>query len=764
MASKTTKYDLTEATDYLGFESLCHDLMSREGYKSIQPLGGTGDKGRDAIHFDKSTSISTVFAYSVRKDWETKLEGDLKTVSRHEHECEQFVFVSTSLIPAKKIDEKKKEVKQAYGWNLDIFDLERISTLIDNHHADLINLHSNIFHISSKLIGIETCQDFDPEQYAGYLLGLHEWWVEQYTPLLAEHREIDTFVGLQGETENLSKLPVVDIPAKGRISMLLGESGAGKTTSLWEIVVRSCRLLTEGGDGSVPVLFSLRGWSPEKSCRELLQEQFSLLDIPRSVIEQHLKSGSFLLLLDGFNEVQQANAAACYLDIANFISSYRNNSCVIACRSSDFNANLIPTKECRPPLPDPDVYEICRLDRKQVIEYSNSYLAEHSVSSEEFFDRLHIHDDVVWEDITASVQLTRIPLYLQIFLDVYRKTRSLPDGRVMLLKSLVDRILDREGIRGNIGVDRLANEYLLGGLSFRSIRSGYSLRFSERYAHKQIIEILKILKTRRIITAAVTFGEIWQGILSANFIKSVNGHSVEWLHQLIRDYFLGVEYARILDEGDETQLGYLTQRLMNKVWDTAYTIALGLLDERSGSTFLWLLINASEENARRAFENQTEFVRKAIINNLVCNILEKGDYDTKELKTISRALPYQEVVEVLDSKFYSTSCDEMRVLLIEAISEMVIEHYPKLCSSGTYLWSALYKARNQKTKKTVKRSEELLRKYLRNRNEIISFYAVKGLWEHDRPAAVAQLKKLKFSTNPMVISMVDDLIDEWGID
>ncbi len=176
------------------------------------------------------------------------------------------------------------------------------------------------------------------------------------------------------------------------------------------------------------------------------------------------------------------------------------------------------------------------------------------MASEEFFDRLDINDDDVWEDITASVQLTRIPLYLQIFLDVFRKTRSLPDGRVMLLKALVDRILDREGVRGNIGVDRLANEYLLGGLSFRSIRSGYSLRFSERYAHNQIIEILEILKTRGIITAAVTFGEIWQGMLSANFIKSVDGHSVEWLHQLIRDYFRGVEYARILDEGDETQM------------------------------------------------------------------------------------------------------------------------------------------------------------------------------------------------------------------
>lgn len=117
-----------EATDYLGFESLCHDLMSREGYKSIQPLGGTSDKGRDAIHFDKSTSISTVFAYSVRKDWEIKLEEDLKTVRRYAHECDQFVFVFTSPISATKFDKKKRAVKQAYGWDLDIYDLERIST------------------------------------------------------------------------------------------------------------------------------------------------------------------------------------------------------------------------------------------------------------------------------------------------------------------------------------------------------------------------------------------------------------------------------------------------------------------------------------------------------------------------------------------------------------------------------------------------------------------------------------------------------------
>jgi len=763
MASKTTKYDLTEITDYLGFESLCHDLMSREGYKSIQPLGGTGDKGRDAIHFDKSTSISTVFAYSVRDDWATKLNQDLKTIKRNEHECDQVVFLSTSQISANEFDEKKRTVKDAYGWELDIYSLERFATLVDNHHQDLISLHSNIFHISSKLIGIESYQEFNSKQYAGYMLGLHELWVEQYTPLLAEHKEIDTFVGLQSATETSSTLPVSDIPEKGRISVLLGESGAGKTTSLWEIVVRFCHKLTENSDVSIPVLFSLRSWSPELRCRELLQDEFSLLDIPISAIEEQLKYGSFLLLLDGFNEVPQKYATECYYDVANFISSYRNNSFVVACRSSDYRSSLIPINEIKPPLPEPNVYEICRLDKRQIIEYSNLYFSKYSISSKEFFERLLIHDNDAWDDNAAPIQLARIPLYLQIFLDVFRKTKRLPDGRVMLLKALVDRIQDREDARGNTCIDKMSNEHLLGGLSIRSTALGYSLRFPEQYAQDQIITTLGILKTRGIITTTITFGEIWRSILTANYLKAVNENSVEWLHQLIRDYFLGAEYARIWGVGDEAQVEGLKQRLRGMAWDTASSIALGLLDESSGATFLWQLINVGEENARRAFEHQTDSTRKEIINVLVCNILKKDDYDTNELNVISRVLPYPEVVEGLESNFYSTSSNEMRAKLIEAISEMVLEHYPKLCIAHGYYYSALYETRNQSTKHAIVRGEELLNKYLRNENEIVSFYAVKGLWEHDRSSAVEQLKKLTSSNNPMIFSMVKDLIEEWGI-
>jgi len=50
MAADRFIYCLEHLTDYNQFERLCHDLMTLEGYRQLEPLGGSKDKGRDAIH------------------------------------------------------------------------------------------------------------------------------------------------------------------------------------------------------------------------------------------------------------------------------------------------------------------------------------------------------------------------------------------------------------------------------------------------------------------------------------------------------------------------------------------------------------------------------------------------------------------------------------------------------------------------------------------------------------------------------------------
>jgi hypothetical protein len=83
-------------------------LMSREGYKSIEPKGGFKDKGRNAVQVSKDTGRMTVFLYSVRKDWEKKLYEDLKKIEKHKHPCHEIVYATTAEPTQGEKDKTKK--------------------------------------------------------------------------------------------------------------------------------------------------------------------------------------------------------------------------------------------------------------------------------------------------------------------------------------------------------------------------------------------------------------------------------------------------------------------------------------------------------------------------------------------------------------------------------------------------------------------------------------------------------------------------------
>lgn len=144
MAANLTTYCLEEVTDYIEFERLCSALMSLEGYSSIEPLGGSKDKGRDAIHVNASNE-TTIFAYSVREDWRAKLAEDAAKVHKHQHACDEFVFITTTKVTASQRDEAVEYIKNEFGWQLELFDVERLRILLDVSHPWIKKQHSAIF-------------------------------------------------------------------------------------------------------------------------------------------------------------------------------------------------------------------------------------------------------------------------------------------------------------------------------------------------------------------------------------------------------------------------------------------------------------------------------------------------------------------------------------------------------------------------------------------------------------------------------------------
>lgn len=139
-------YCLQSLTDYRQFERLCSDIMAGVGYTSIDPLGGSNDRGRDAIYVSRQSPDKTViFAYSVRSDWRRKLRQDCQRIQDEEHQPDELVFVCNSTLTAAEKDEARDSVHSQFGWKLDLFDAERLRVLLTSNLRHLVASHPSIF-------------------------------------------------------------------------------------------------------------------------------------------------------------------------------------------------------------------------------------------------------------------------------------------------------------------------------------------------------------------------------------------------------------------------------------------------------------------------------------------------------------------------------------------------------------------------------------------------------------------------------------------
>jgi hypothetical protein len=175
--------------------------MSLEGYKSIEPLGGFSDKGRDAIEIDTSNQ-TTIFAYSVREDWFVKLMEDSRKIYKHGHTCDKLAFITTAHFSASDRDVAVSSIYDEFGWTLDLYGVERLRVLLDAKYPHVKLNHPQIFppEFITLQTKIETSEkrnhlfiSYSPEDsiFAGWLTQKltsegYQVWCEQFKLLGGE--------------------------------------------------------------------------------------------------------------------------------------------------------------------------------------------------------------------------------------------------------------------------------------------------------------------------------------------------------------------------------------------------------------------------------------------------------------------------------------------------------------------------------------------------------------------------------------------------
>lgn len=145
MSADPIVYCLERLTDYAQFERLATDVMAGTEFAGIEPLGGTGDGGRDALHIHRGTGTVRVFAYSVRHDWEAKLRQDCNRIAAGKHRVDVVVFVSTRAMTVQRREQLRAEIRETHGWETEFYDVERLRALLAGPLKSLVAQHPSIF-------------------------------------------------------------------------------------------------------------------------------------------------------------------------------------------------------------------------------------------------------------------------------------------------------------------------------------------------------------------------------------------------------------------------------------------------------------------------------------------------------------------------------------------------------------------------------------------------------------------------------------------
>lgn len=122
------------------FERLCVDLLGREGYRHIKPIGGTKDHGRDAElgYTGQSDGHQLIaFQFTLEKRWELKLWKDAGKIAKHRHEVGMLVFVTSRNVTGETQDSLQHAIRERYGWELRIYAREWLRARLAELHQDL---------------------------------------------------------------------------------------------------------------------------------------------------------------------------------------------------------------------------------------------------------------------------------------------------------------------------------------------------------------------------------------------------------------------------------------------------------------------------------------------------------------------------------------------------------------------------------------------------------------------------------------------------
>jgi formylglycine-generating enzyme required for sulfatase activity len=365
--------------------------------------------------------------------------------------------------------------------------------------------------------------------------------------------------------------------------VVLGEPGAGKTTTLWRLASDLAQKAIDDPAAPIPLVMRLGRWTDEFQ----LFEQFVRHELGNlgAHLDNLLQTGRAALLFDGLNEIPVSQRKRDRSDkdhqVEQFIRQHRDLLAVVSCRAQDYNTDL-----------GFDRIEIQPLDPLRIREFLTRYLNPAAgrgagerlfwqivgdlrlidvwkkwqaagASFELFFEAkdvprkspnvvaiTSVNDDQLWRDHvrqpSSLITLSRNPYMLTMLAQVFQSTGALPENRGQLFQNFVSTLFARENIIQidkhtkfevwpDDAIDLLRN---LSELAFEMQQRRAEMRDDESEA----LTVLPLYDAKRFLSQRELYLANSANVLSV-------GESVRFTHQLLQEYFAAVALrGRVFDQ------------------------------------------------------------------------------------------------------------------------------------------------------------------------------------------------------------------------
>lgn len=350
-----------------------------------------------------------------------------------------------------------------------------------------------------------------------------------------------------------------------RRAVVLGEPGAGKTTTLWRLARALYDVAQRDSIAPLPLLVKLGKWTnEEQSLTAFIAAELGELG---SHLDKLLKENCAALLLDGLNEIPAAQQKRKYEQVETFINQHPQAMAIVTCRKQDYTDLRL------------DQVEIAPLDPLRIREFAvrslgnqdgaalfwklagESAQKQEQAFREEFaqqradWERLFwladtLPDRLEWDyknktwkqwqrerdNPSGLMLLAHNPYMLRMLAEVYMdRDGDLPPNRGELFKSFVEQLLIREGIAWRDEYSQLAflsaeGEALLVGLA----QLAYTMQIQRATEEDgNALTVLPLADVKVLLTDRLLY-------LGGSTSLLMVGDEVRFSHQLLQEYFAAI--------------------------------------------------------------------------------------------------------------------------------------------------------------------------------------------------------------------------------